>query len=576
MPRTVARLLLVAAVSTIWSCGEPGSGSGADSAVVARYAGAEITAADLDARVLGLPPAERPAPGEDLQRWYQEQVREMVVDRLLLVEARERGLADETSFRAARRAAEKQIGLQLCLVALAPETEAVTEADLRAAYERRADELSVPERRSVYHIFLRRGPGARDSISSLRDRVLAGEGFSRLAEEHSESETRHRRGFVGWVHPRRLPAGFERVVYALEEGVPSEPVATREGFHLFYVDQVLPARELGFDEARPILRQRLQVESRDAALAELDAGIAPPAGALVLDRERFTGVVREGNPEAPVLRLGEEEWTLADVRGRVRGFLERPGVREGAPTVELAWQILDQARRREEIYLHCRSEERIAHEALAERLGAWEDRALVEVERHRRLVALAEEDEERLRLFYESNVGDFSTPPRWTVRILRTPLGRSPQARMARLEAAASEPCTDLDTLRDELEGEIERLEPMSLPELRRLQPKLPGLIAPLGAGSLSAPYRTEDGLEMAQVVARIEATPIPFEDVRERVASRYVGQYTADLYDRLRRRMIDQADLELDTQALAALRDAGLPRPDVSVEELEALLGGD
>lgn len=540
--------------------------------MVARYGDSAITAAEVDAHVLALPPAERPAPGEDLEQWFEEQIRELVVDRLLLAEARERGLGDQESIRTARRAAEKQIGFQLCLAALAPETVEITEDDLRAAYERHAGELSAPERRSLYQIFLRRAPAAREEIESLRDRVLAGEGFSRLAEERSESETRHRRGFVGWVHPGRLPAGLERVVFALEEGVPSDPVATRDGFHLFYVDQVLPARELGFEEARPILRQRLATEHREAALAEIDAEIAPPADALVLDRDRFTAVVGEGEPETPVLRLGDEEWTLGDLRARVRSFLERQEVQEGAPTLELAWQILDQARRREEIHLHCRTEERIPGEALAERLGDWEERSLVAAERHRRLVALAEEDEERLRLFYESNVGDFSRPPTWTVHLLRVPLGDRPQARMARLEAAVRGAGSDLEALREELGGEIARLEPMSLPELRRLQPKLPGLIAPLEAGSLSAPFRTEAGLEIAQVAARADAEPIPFEEVRERVAARYVGQYAADLYDRLRRSVLDEVDLEIDPEALAALRDGGLPQPDISVEQLEAL----
>jgi len=105
------------------------------------------------------------------------------------------------------------------------------------------------------------------------------------------------------------------------------------------------------------------------------------------------------------------------------------------------------------------------------------------------------------------------------------------------------------------------------------MQPKLPTLLAPLDAGQLAAPYRTEQGLEIAEVEARTEAKPIPFDEVRDRVVARYVTQYTKELYDRLSAKLLDEVDLTIDPDALATLRDAGLPQPDVSVEQLEDLL---
>ena len=583
----VRLLVLAAALSTVATCrphqvdrakqadqsDEAAADSSAAASVVARFGDESITADQVDAHILSLPPSERPKPGQDLEQWYTEQVQEMVVDRLLLARARGEHRADDPAFRTAADEARKQIGLQLCLAERRPGVERISEDDLRAAYEERADSLSAPERRSVYQIFLRRQPGALEKIKALRERVLAGEAFYRLATEYSESETRHRRGFVGWMVPGRLPAGFERVIFHLEEGVPSEPVKTREGFHLFYVDQVLPAKHLTFEEARSILGQRLVEERRANALAELDAEISPPAGSLVLDRSQFAEVVKAGDPKAPVLRMGDEKWTLADVQRALRQLMLQQGKADTAPTLELAWQILDQHRRREEIYQHCSSGDQIPADRLEARLDRWRTKALTDAERHRRLVELAKQDEERLRLFYESNVGEFSSSPTWTIRLLRIPIGERPVREMSRLETAAATQSSDLDTLQAELGGEIETLEPLSLAALGRMQPKLPTLLAPLDAGQLAAPYRTEQGLEIAEVEARTEAKPIPFDEVRDRVVARYVTQYTKELYDRLSAKLLDEVDLTIDPDALATLRDAGLPQPDVSVEQLEDLL---
>jgi hypothetical protein len=144
---------------------------------------------------------------------------------------------------------------------------------------------------------------------------------------------------------------------------------------------------------------------------------------------------------------------------------------------------------------------------------------------------------------------------------------------MARLEAAASTPGAGLSDLHSQLGGEVDEVGPKSLGELGRLQPKLPSLIAPLEVGQLSAPFRTTKGLQINEVVARTKAEPIPFEKVRDRVAARYVQQYTSELYDKLRDQILAKTDLKIDPTALASLRDAGLPRSDVSVDQLETLL---
>lgn len=583
-----ARVIAVICLISLVACHEtdsaarPGATPGGES-VVARFGELEVTAADLDAHILALAPNERPKPGEDLDAWYEEQIREYVVDEKLRAEAAV--LAGDETFVRARREAERQLAVQLCLAELRPEIGEIADDALRAAYDERADAFAMPERRDAYHLYLRYAPGeshdvVRAEIEALRDQVLGGENFQRLAAEHSDSESRHREGRLGWVTPGQLPAGFEKVIFQLDEGVPSEPVATRDGLHLFYVDQILPPRQASFEEVRQGLAARLVAERREAAIAELEAEVdplpEPPEGAVVLDRASLAAVLKAGDPDAVVLRLGSAELSLADLRQKVRQTVARQSAAGGGadprPTSELAWQVLESLRRREVLYHHCRANDKVPAAEFETRLDGWQQMALLDLQRHRRLIEVAGRDESRLRLFYESNVGLFSKPPTWHLRRLRVPMGESAGAAMARLEQAAARPGSSVEELAADLGGEIEDLGVKNLAELGRLEPKLPPLVAPLTAGELSAPYRTADNLELVESLDRQEAAPLPFADVRERVAAAYVDQYTREVYREMVDEILQTAKLEILPEGLAALR--GLWAPDeVSVEQLEELL---
>jgi hypothetical protein len=190
------------------------------------------------------------------------------------------------------------------------------------------------------------------------------------------------------------------------------------------------------------------------------------------------------------------------------------------------------------------------------------------------MLEVARRDEERLRLYYESNVGLFSTSPTWRLRRLRLFLDEAAGVTMARLEeAAAARSGPTLDELRAELGGEIDELGPATLAELRLREPKLPHLIAPLAVGRLSPPYRTESTLDIVVPLERTEAEPLPFAEVHERVAAAWVEQYTREAYRELADEILAGAELEIRPEGLATLRDGGLELPDPSVEELDALL---
>ncbi|MGB0135589.1 MAG: peptidylprolyl isomerase, partial [Dokdonella sp.] len=286
---------------------------------MARYDGHEISVEDVDARILSLPRSERPKPGADLDAWFEQQTRELAMDNLLRAEARKAGVIDEQGFRGARVDIETRIGTQLCILALHPDAERIEPSEIQAAYDAAHDEFSQPERRSVSYLYKRLGPdgsadAARAESEALRMRVLGGESFSHLAAKNSDSETRHKQGSLGWLTRGELPEALDEVVFSLEEGVPSAPLVTRDGVHLFYVQKILPAGTRPLREVRGVLRNRLLAERRRQTLTDLEDDATLPPGSLVLDRKAFDEAMDAGDPKAPVLRIGDQQLTAGGLR----------------------------------------------------------------------------------------------------------------------------------------------------------------------------------------------------------------------------------------------------------------------
>ena len=551
--------------------------------VLARYSGGEITLAEVDALILRTPASERPAPGADLDAWYRERVRGLAMDRLLLDDARGLGLAADEAFRARRAAVQRQLAVQSCLESLRPGYATIAPEQIQSAYESRKDEFLAPERRAVFHLYKRRqapesAPGLESAMAALRERVLRGESFQRLAQAESDSESRHRQGSLGWIVRGDLPESFETVIFALEEGVPSQPLLTRDGAHLFLVEDILSEREAGLSEVVAQLRSQLLAEQVAQTVDEVAAMNESPVVRIV-SRDELQQRVDQGDEAAEVLVASDYALTLREFRlrvGRVREDQVPAGGEATAITNEAAWGLLDRIYRHEVAFEHCREQGLIADPEIDQRLAAWEAGALVAQMRQQRLHERVLADPARLELYYQSNIGQFTSPVQWSLRRLRVPFDTPAQGRagMASLERAVKESVA-LEALQAQLGGTIEDLGWLTLPRMRALHAGLPQRIAPLQPGQLAAPIRLGGNLEMFELTGRREAEPRPLEPIRDQVASAYLRQYASEVYADYEAERLAAADFEFSSERLAELRQVGLPSGQVSIDMLDALLGG-
>jgi len=130
-------------------------------------------------------------------------------------------------------------------------------------YRTHESELALPERLRLHHILVSAEADAR----RIAQRLAAGEDFAALARELSLDPSAPAGGDQGEIAIDDLPA-FAQAVTRLSPGEVSDPIRASDGWHLFRLDDRLPARRRTFAEVAPEITDRLRRQRGDALLAQ--------------------------------------------------------------------------------------------------------------------------------------------------------------------------------------------------------------------------------------------------------------------------------------------------------------------
>lgn len=521
---------------TLASCARP------DPSVLATFDGGQIRRADLEARILELPESQRaPAKGQETQAWLAGLARELAFERLLAAEARRAGAESDPEFVKERTALRKRLLASLYVREHLRETASPGEPELRAYFEQHPEAFRRRARREVYTIFKRAAPGAdrrplRQEMEALRARVLAGEPFAEVAARHSDSETRHRNGLLGWVHAGSLGPDLERVIFALDERTPSPVISTREGLHLFWVSVSEPEVELEFAEARVLAARMLLRDRQDAAVRAL---LEPhrEADSFVPTPEELSTLLASGDGRTLILRVGEERLYLDEL---TRLVMEAGGGQQ-RPAFEVAQDVVKERYRRELASRLALAAGQDRSPAFIQREAALVERALAEFQLRRRLRAAI--DEPALRRYFEDNRQRYAAPLLVRTEVLSVPLSPAASRHMGELERARPELDAGRATLQGlalRVGGTIEDHGWSTLDQLERAATGMSYWALELQPGRHSAPFRTGRSIVVAKVLGRREPEPQGLEEARPRVVEDYIrerGQaLRADLLARLLR----------------------------------------
>jgi len=131
---------------------------------------------------------------------------------------------------------------------------------------------------------------ALEKAKAIRQRLVAGEDFAKVAREESDDPSADKGGDLGEIGHGRTPPQFETAAFALKPGDISEPVRTPYGYHIIQVQShsVKPLAEVKDD---------ILARLRGAAAPGIVEGMVNKAG-YHLD-EKYFGPDPAAKPAAP-------------------------------------------------------------------------------------------------------------------------------------------------------------------------------------------------------------------------------------------------------------------------------------
>lgn len=159
-------------------------------------------------------------------------------------------------------ALDRQLRVEATLKRVDCKVQAPTDREIAEAYMRHRDQFSTPESRRIRHIVITVNEAfpentpeeARRRAGEIHARLTVSPGdFEKQAERHSECPSALHGGDLGYVATNEMLPGLKEVASALRPGEISAPTETEIGFHIVRCDEVVAARRMSLDEARPVI-----------------------------------------------------------------------------------------------------------------------------------------------------------------------------------------------------------------------------------------------------------------------------------------------------------------------------------
>lgn len=256
--------------------------------VVGRYDGGSISEAEMQFEANRLPSALRQQ--FESPAGQHEFVRSMIDKRLLVQEARRRGLHENADIRRQVRELEERLTVQALLAEEERAAPRPTDAQLQAYYEAQAKEFTQPERIRVVRVLAALPPGAsgadraqaRRRAEQFLQRLRKGEAPEKVARDGDGPE-RTRGGELGWfARGERRNPGLDTAAFALDKpGALSAVIEESEGYSVVRLLERQASRVPPFEEVRSAVEGRLQPQLKRKVFDELLGRLRKSGGVSV-------------------------------------------------------------------------------------------------------------------------------------------------------------------------------------------------------------------------------------------------------------------------------------------------------
>lgn len=227
--------------------------------------GVEITANDI-AREMQY------HPSESQDSAYQQATQALVVRELLLQEARRldlQSIVDETT-----KKTEEEALIQH-LIDQEVATPEAHDDSCRTYYQNNRSRFKTPDLIEASHILLlapkeavKQRRETKLQADSLLDQLKQGASFKKLATTHSACPSKKEGGSLGQLTSGQTVAEFERQVFPLPQGLASNPIETRYGYHIVHIDRKVEGKPLDYPYVKEKICNYLKARVQRKAVSQ--------------------------------------------------------------------------------------------------------------------------------------------------------------------------------------------------------------------------------------------------------------------------------------------------------------------
>lgn len=231
------------------------AGCGPGGKAVAMVNGEAITVRDLDQRMARSNPSYRAALGNDRRRFLED----LVMEKILLQEARRRNLDRDSEVQTLLREARRQILVGRLLERIREEAKAqISDQEILQFYQANQNRFTEPQTLRASHILAADEKTAKIAL----ERVKKGESFAKVAQELSIDPTKTKGGDIGPFTKGQIIPEFEEACEKLKPRELSPVVKTSLGYHVILLTERQPARIQSLEEVRDQIKRQLVAQQQ--------------------------------------------------------------------------------------------------------------------------------------------------------------------------------------------------------------------------------------------------------------------------------------------------------------------------
>ena len=139
----------------------------------------------------------------------------------------------------------------------------VTDADIKAYYDKNPSQYQQPASREVRHILVK----SEAKAQQLHDQIQAGADFAKLAKKYTQDEASKADGGKFTAFKGRTVQPFDDFVFSAKTGELSDPIKTEFGWHIIEVlSAIKPATTTPLDQVKDSIKTTVLQTKQNAAM----------------------------------------------------------------------------------------------------------------------------------------------------------------------------------------------------------------------------------------------------------------------------------------------------------------------